>query len=819
MNLKKKWLGHVSASLLSGSALLVSHSVLAQQSVTPSASDNKAVAAEEVDSVVVSARRRSERLLDVPVAATAVGEKELRQYDLTAPQNIKIVVPQITLDRAFTGSGASISMRGVNSTSIDSGVEQSILIDYDGMAISRGRILSDALFDLDSISVLKGPQALFFGKNSPGGVVSMKSAGASKEFEGYIRAGYESTSAENKIEAAISGPLNDKLGYRIATISSNSKGYIRNNAVGGLVDLSRTAASGSTFVPAAQERLGGETKQGARFTLQYDNGTFDASFKLLLSRFESTGQQSLGEVMGCKPGQSSPATLSATNALIYDPVGECVLDNRVSQGWISPTIIQAWPEVKSNGSGLPYGRNNTVMPVLAMNYKLDKMVLTSVTGYYDYDYVNQGNSDGTAYSYYWSYSDEKNKSLYQELRAVTKLDGMFNYAFGGHFEKNERTLYVGGANGPSPMDPATGKYNTHDNRQHNTSDAYSIFAQITAQLSKTVEFAGGARYSSENKSFDSRNDFLNQALPAATKAAYLPMGQVVGASKTETNLSPEATLSWHLSNDMMVYGAYKTGYLAGGYSNPGTMSATAANVSSLSFSAEKVKGYEFGAKASLMDRKLTGSATLYHYAYTGVPLTSLIALDGGSTTYVTQNAASTISQGIELEATYRPVRGLAIKGSATYNDAHFEDFANAQCYTAQTVAQGCVKSASGKFIQNMSGLEVYRAPKKIFTFGSTYDFKLSPSMKGGVNADVRRTDGYFAGLNLNPLSYQPGFTTFNAGVKIGSADEKWSVALIGRNLSNVHYATLGLDKPGGTGEVFAVAGEPRMVTLQFESRF
>lgn len=820
MKLKKKWLGHVSASLLSGTALLASHSVLAQQLVTQAATEKAPEAtANEGQTVVVSARRRSERLLDVPVAATAVGEKELRQYDLTSAQNIKIVVPQISLDRGFTGSGASISMRGVNSTSIDAGVEQSILVDYDGMAISRGRLLSDALFDLDSISVLKGPQSLFFGKNSPGGVVSMKSAGPTKVFEGYVRAGYETTAATNQWEAAISGPITNQLGFRIATLSSSSKGYIYNNVIGGVEDKSRTAASGSTFVPAAQDRLGGETKKAARFSFRYTDGDFDATFKLLLSRVENTGQQSLGEVMGCKPGQAHPGTLSATNAAIPDPTGDCVLNNRVSVGWISPTIVNAWPEVKANGNGLPYGRNNTKMPVLSLNYKMNKVDLTSVTGYYDYDYVNQGNSDGTSYSYYWSYSNETNKSLYQELRAITKLDGPVNFSLGGHFEDNERTIRVGGANGPSPLDPVTGKYNTHDNRQHNESNAYSLFAQVTAKLTPSVELAGGARYSSEKKSLDSRNEFINPSLPAAVKAAYLPMGQVVGASKKETNVSPEATLSWHVDSDTMIYGAYKTGYLAGGYSNPGTLSATAADINTLSFSAEKVKGFELGAKSSMLDRKLTGSVTLYNYAYTGLPLTSLIALDGGRTTYVTQNAASTLSKGVELEATYRPFRGLAIKGSATYNNANFEDFANAQCYTGQTVAQGCVKEASGKFVQNMSGKEVYRAPKKLFTFGGTYDFQLASSLKAGVNADLRRTDGYFSGLNLNPLSYQRGFTSYNAGARIGSLDERWSIAVIGRNLTNVHYATLALDKPGGTGEVFAVAGEPRSVTLQFESRF
>lgn len=816
MKLKKKWLGHVSASLLTGGTILASHGALAQQA-PPVVAAVPAEAADSTDVVVVSARRRSERLIDVPVAATAVGEKELRQYDLTSMANIKIVVPQITMDRAFTGSGTSISMRGVNSTSIDAGVEQSILIDYDGMAISRGRILSDSMFDMESISVLKGPQALFFGKNSPGGVVSLKSASPTREFEGYLRAGYESTSANQQFEAALSGPVNEQLGFRVAAFSSDSKGYIYNNNIGGVVDLSRNAASGSTFVPAAQQRLGGESKKAARLSFRYDDNTLDATFKLLVSRFESTGQQSLGEVMGCKPGQPTVGTLSLVNARIVDPTGDCVLDNRVSMGWIAPAIINAWPEVKENGNGLPYGRNNTVMPTLTVNYKTDKMTFTSVTGFYRYDYVNQGNSDGSAYSYFWSYSNEINRSLYQEFRALSKLDGPVNFAFGGHAEKNDRTIRVGGANGPAPADPATGKYNSHDNIQGNKSEAYSLFGQVTAKLADNVELAGGARYSTEKKELNSYNAFVNQAM--ASRAAYLPQGRVIAASKSEHNLSPEATLSWHPTKDVMIYGAYKTGYLSGGYSNPGTLAATAADVSTLSFAAEKVKGAELGIKGAALGRTLTGSATLYQYKYTGLPLTSLIAISGGSTVYITQNAASTLSRGLELEGSYRPVRGLTLKGSATYNDAYFEDFAKAQCYTGQTVAQGCVADVSGKFIQNLSGKEVYRSPKTIFTAGAVYDFMPAPTIRASVNADLRRSASYYAGLNLNPVSFQPGFTTFNAGLRFGASNERWSVALIGRNLGNKHYATLGLDKPGGSGEVFAVAGEPRSVTLQLESRF
>src|SRR5262249_5861916 len=140
--------------------------VLADSSPAPSPAEPASL-----QEVVVTARRRSERLVDVPVAETAVSTEEIRQYHLTSVANIKLVVPQISLDRGFTGSGTSISMRGVSSSSLDAGVEQSVLLVFDGMAMSRGRILNDALFDVQSIEVMKGPQALFFGKNSPGGVV------------------------------------------------------------------------------------------------------------------------------------------------------------------------------------------------------------------------------------------------------------------------------------------------------------------------------------------------------------------------------------------------------------------------------------------------------------------------------------------------------------------------------------------------------------------------------------------------------------------------------------------------------------------------
>lgn len=793
-------------------ALLAGCAWFAGALASPAMAADEAPAASEADDmgIVVTARRREERLLDVPVAASVITSDQIAQYGMTSVQNIKIVAPQISLDRGFTGSGTSISIRGVSSSSLDAGVEQSVLLDFDGMAISRGRILNDALFDIAGVDVLKGPQALFFGKNSPGGVVSVKSANPTRELSGFVRAGYEFTADNASIEAAIAGPLSADLGARLAVFASQSKGYIRNQN-SGVVDLVRSAASGSIFVPAAPARLGAEEKLAGRLTLKYDGENFGATFKLLVSHYEGQGLQSFSEVMSCPASRVRPGTTGG----VIDPTGDCSLNDRSSQGWLSPTIINLWPQVKRHNNGQPYSLNDTILPTLSLNFNVGDVKITSVTGYYDYNYVSQGNADATSYSYFWSYSNEKNQSFYQELRAVSDFDGMINFAAGGHFEHNKRALFVGGANGPALPDATTGKFHSYDNEQHNKSTAFSVFGQLIFKFSDAFELAGGGRYSREKKKLDTFYTFVN----SNQAAGFLPLGTHITGTKTEDNFSPEATITWHPSRNVMLYGAYKTGYLAGGFSNPGIVSGVS-TLQTLSFDAEKVDGFEVGAKAALLGNRLNVSLTGYRYTYEGLPLTSLIALSATSTTFVTQNAASTLTQGIEFEASYRPVRGTTLRATAAYNDAHFKSFPKAQCYAGQTSAAGCVPAtATSSAFQDLSGKPVYRAPKWLLTGGIVQEFDLSSAFRMTLNADVRYSSGYYSGLNLNPLSFQKAFTILNAGARIATVDDNWAFSVIGRNLTNRRYATLGVDKPGGIGEVFTVAGEPRAVVLQVEAKF
>lgn len=766
----------------------------------------------ELAEVVVTARARAERLIDVPVAATTVGEIEIRKYNITALNHLSKVVPTISFDRGFTGAGSSISMRGVSSSNLDAGLEQSVLIMYDGMPISRGRILSDAIFDIEAVEVLKGPQSLFFGKDSPGGVVSVRSVGPTAEFEGVARVSYETTSRNPSLEGAISGPISDSLGFRLAVFASESDGYLRNQATG-IVDPFRTARlptfTGGTFVPAAPRRLGAEDRYGARGTLRFSAGDFDATLKLLMSRSKSQGLQSLTQVMSCPAGVTRPRLNG-----IADPTGDCRLDKNVSTGFVPPAVIDAWPEARGFNSDGPSGRNISYLPSLTMNYKAGDLILTSVTSLYDYAYRSSGNADATAYSFFWTYQKEKNTSFVQEFRLVSDFDGPLNFAAGGYYEHVKRANRNGTLNGPSPVDPDTGKLNAVENFSDSTTEAYSMFGQITYDIFDTLELAGGARYSHVKKTVDLGNLYVNAALASS----FLAPGQAVKGDMSEDKVSPEATLTWRVARDVMIYGAYKTGYLAGGFSKPGTLSPTL-TVDRVVYGPEKAHGFEAGTKFSVVDGRLEGSLTGYRYIYKGLQLTSFNVLVFPPV-FQTTNVASTSVKGAELQLTYRPVAGLTLHGNVEYNRARYRSFPGAQCYAGQTAALGCTRApGSTSNVQDLSGKVVWRAPKWVSVLGASYDFQLGAGLKLGLNADVKTSSGYFVSVTENPGSFQKSYQLLNAGIRLGSLDDRWAVSVIGTNLTNEYYATVGTDKPGGAGEVMAVAADPRFVTFQLEMRF
>ena len=783
--------------------LLASISTLAfaAPAAAQDAPDDSAVMDEaRIGEIVVTARKREESLLDVPVAVSALSAADINRYQATDLTRIGQMVPQVIIaETGGGGGGASFAIRGIGSSPLDAGIEQTVTVNIDGLQISRGRIVTQSFFDVEQVEVLKGPQALFFGKNSPGGVISLRTAGATRDFAGFARVGYEFKAEERYFEGAISGPISDDLGFRVAVRAADMEGYMKNVAGPYLLE------SDPDFIrPGAGSRYAGSEELMGRVTLEYDPaGPFDATLKVFGSTLKDAGETSNVEYL-C---DGTTQTLDITSGqLLVDPYADCKLNGVRSNSALPEGRAPNYPKARD---GRPYGKYESILTSLNMNLDLDTVALTSVTGFYSYKNGSFDNFSYTAAGLVWGYNEDKSQAFTQELRAITDFEGPFNVVVGGYFESASRDTLGHGQLAPYGLDPETGRYSNWELRSDNSGKTYSLFGQAILDITDTLELAGGLRWTRETKKVRLGNAYVHADFPA--EAFVYPEGAFLNGRFSDEDVSPEVSLTWHPTPDTTLYAAYKTGYKSGGFSNPSILSPDA-QIQDLRFGSESAEGGEIGAKGVFMNGRVRINAALYRYKFDDLQLTSF---DADTVTFSIRNAASARTTGFEIDGTFHPTNELQLRAAVGYNDAKYLKFAGAPCYSGQSEAAGCVGG-----VQDLSGTELVRAPDWNLSAGASYDTPVGGNLMLGLNGDVNYTSGYWMQENQNPFSRQSGFARLNASVRVYQEDDAWELALIGKNLTNKYYGIASFDKTLATDQDSGVSiGRPREIVVQGTVRF
>lgn len=155
---------------------------------TSVASFNASAETFALEEIVVTAQKREESLMDVPISVNAVSGEKMAEAGITELEGMTAYVPNLTMNQ--TGIGTVIAIRGISS-GINQGFEQSVGQYVDGVYYGRAQLARAPFMDLDRVEVLRGPQSILFGKNSIAGAISMHTARPSEEFEGSITALYE----------------------------------------------------------------------------------------------------------------------------------------------------------------------------------------------------------------------------------------------------------------------------------------------------------------------------------------------------------------------------------------------------------------------------------------------------------------------------------------------------------------------------------------------------------------------------------------------------------------------------------------------------
>ena len=747
-----------------------SGSELSDKQAAPSVGDQARSGIDNaIQEIIVTARQRNEALMTVPVSVTAISGATLQRANATNLESIAELVPQLEITRSTGGAGGSITLRGLGTAAGDASLEQSISINIDGVQVNRGTIISQGFFDLGQVEVLKGPQALFFGKNSPGGVISLISANPTDTLSGYVRAGYEFDARQRYGEAAIGGPLSDVLKARIAVRGSKMDGYVRNTAV----DLTNNPFYPGMTTRAGPARNGGEEALG-RLTLIYTpSSDFDATFKAAGSTFKDNGAVNQPYC----PGSSVPLVTPNGFTSIPDPYGDCKVDGHYDNAAV-PADFAATIRGARNGS--PYTLARAGLLSLTMNYHFAKMTLTSVTGLLGLSEKGANAISFSTYALFYDARGEKTRNFTQELRLVSNLDGPFDFTIGGFYENDRRTSTSNAAlTGSLFRDPATGKYVSYENYNTNHGNTYSGFGQLRWRFLESLELAGGVRYTRETKNVVSVNRYVNPFTAAFLNSRA--QGDPLLIPVRNSNWSPEATLSWKPRDGTLVYAAYKTGYKSGGAANPSRLSANQSEAQTR-YGPEKSRGGEVGLKTYLADRTVRIEATAYSYLYKDLQVSIFdVSVPPTGAFYIT-NAAAARLKGIELSGEWNVGRRFRLNGSATYNDAKYKSFPTAVCYIGQTAAEGCVGGT-----QNLAGFPLTRAPKWTFAGGGAYDVPLSGDIKLGFGADAKYSSSYNTEEDFAPGTRQGGFWLFNAGLRLFDDKRGWEIAFTGRNLANKYY--------------------------------
>ncbi len=812
---------YLTTSALAGLALMVSPvHAQAAGSDAPAA----AVAEQEgggLEDIVVTARKRVETTQDVPVSVTALGAAQLQRYDLSNLERVAASTPQFVIGRSPSGSGATLVLRGIGSNTTSIGLEQSVAVVVDGVYYGQGRVINEGFFDLARLEILKGPQALFFGKNATAGVVSITTADPTDKPEFVGRVGYEVRSQQLIGEAIGSGPLTDNLGIRIGVRATKMYDSFFKNIGSDVIYPTRDIATGITtqHVSPVGPRDAGKGKDiYGRVTLKWDpNDRFSATLKANIGANDSNNPSNSSVIYNC------PTGVSALNPAIPCKRSFVSSSNRV------PADIAA--SLPYAGDGTTGNKYKSWASTLNMSYALDNVTLTSVTNYnynrntfiFDGDSVSAPGAVGV-------YATERSSwhAFSSEFRALTSYDGPVNLMVGALYQKTKRNYLAFTASGGLENSAAPQPYQRYlANSKDSKTDGETLsgFGQVTWKMLDGLEAAAGVRYTHETK-----DSYFIEPYSHPTRVAqgiFLP-NTLISADQTFNNWSPEATLTYKPTRDLTIYGAYKTAYKSGGFSNSGILSPSA-GIDDFTFDPEKAAGFEGGVKSMLFDRQLRLNLGLYTYQIKNLQIDFF---NSPVFAFSTINAGSARSKGVELEFEYAPraADGFNLRGSLNYNRARYGDVPNAPCYTGQTPAAGCIIPFVGsRPIQNLKGKPTANAPLWTASLGASYEFALSDGLKMGLSSDARYSASYIPTAFGNPNTRQNGYVNLDATAKVSTANDMFEFAIIGKNLTNRFYATGGTDAPS-TGRLTGTAGGvladqigfvslPRSVQLQLTVRY
>ncbi|MBD59500.1 MAG: hypothetical protein CL808_05190 [Citromicrobium sp.] len=745
-----------------GLALCWSGQASAQDTADEPEAETQAPRTQLLNEIVVTAQKREQRLQDVPVSITAVSGDTLEDLKITDLRSVQSYVPNMAV--LNSGVNPVVFIRGFGSGPNNVAFDQEVSVYLDGIYGGRGAQFSAPFFDLERMEVLRGPQGALFGRNTAAGAISLVSARPTPTFEGYVTAGYDFEREGFDLTGVVSGPISDTLGIRVAGKVVRQDGYIRN-------------LYNDRDEPLLRDTL-------ARVTLRWEPASdIDIVLKNEYGKHRLEG------------GVTVSGSLTQD---VYD--GDFGDERYVSDNYAGAG--------RDEGSGI-----ETWNTALNADFGIGDHTLTLVGGYSQfeterftaYDEIapdgtvppNDGNAKfGNGFP-----EDFEQWSI--EARLSSPLGQFFEYVAGVYYDTSDYHLHQDTFY--RDVFALTGHQSTDF---YQDSKAWSVFGQGTLNFTDALRFIAGLRYSKVEKSAT----FTQYTVSGSP---LNPIGPDRSGSLSEDYFDPSGTLQYDIADDIMLYATIARGSKSGGFvSNTYNVSADG-----FQFAAERSTNYEVGLKSTLGNGLATVNLAAFRMDFTDLQQS---AYDPDRRTFFTRNAAKARSEGVELEVQILPTDELSLSASVAYLDARFVDYPGAPCLSYETVAQCDSSDPDSLAAHNIAGLPLLFAPEWSGNVGFNYDTQIGGlRLVTGANAQFRSE--YFIADGYSPIwGVQDGWMKLDARIQLGDLDDRWNIALVGRNLTDEHTRGAAIRFPGSitaTTRSLSWMDEYRSLTLSGTVRF
>ncbi|MBC2666841.1 TonB-dependent receptor [Novosphingobium flavum] len=791
--------------------------VLAAQAVPAMAQEAPAnVAAEEEQApgeIIVTAQKRAERLQSVPVSVQAVEAKTLANLAIATPKDFGQISPTLNFQAADEARLFNFSIRGIGTESFSVGVEPSVSSIVDGVVYTRVGSLFDGLSDIERVEVLNGPQGTLQGKNASAGAVVIVTKGPARDrFQGHAEVGL-AENGEYTGNLMVTGPISDKVAFRLNGYYRHEDGIVINVANGKPVNnvesygfrgkLLFEPSDGVTFTLAGDWSYRKADCCGEPIRIPAASGNVTAAFTGTpvgpLNRYVNfdTVQEGYQKNRGVSlTGDIELGDFTLTSITAYRQYRDFAIRDRDGTNapfaGVTPTEL-----FRATNPGITAAQALTLMDNLLLNPLSFSCRMTS-----------RSSTEPVCGE---SQSLEKSETFSQEIRLASPTGGFADYILGAFYydAKTERDLTIAGVRSniagnvsyPTPTTLTINRdtaYVLADTITKVRSINSALFANLNLHPTSQLTFTGGVRYVHDALHFDHKKVTGPNGDHIGSPIDVNPAGQVAPGANAGTpqfnsyrEFSNNAWLGrvsakYEFSRDLMAYVSWAHGYK--GPAVDADIYVSAAGFAASPVAPETSNSWEVGFKSQFLDRRVTVNVTGYKTTFSGYQTTSQGT--DGSGAPVLQSAGKLFTKGVEGEIVVRPTGRLRLSGNFLFADNKFGDL-----FLTSTL--------------NIKGGDPLNAPETKWGLTGSYDLPVGDwnvNLSGNYTWTGRTL---FTNLNdaANPNSpwIRPAFGVANLALNLTAPDSKYKLSFYVKNLFNEHYVASLRRISGSVGGAGAIA--------------